>query len=346
MKDPDLTERKKKIFSAIVEEYINTGEPVGSRTIAQKFRWSLSPATIRNVMADLEEDAFILQPHTSAGRVPTDKGYRYYVDHLMELRRITKEEEEFIQKSFRDKNADQETILERASKIISLLTKVAGIVMAPRLRCSTLKFIGLKLVAPSKILVTLITGSGLIKNSIIEIDGEINEAELNRISEFLNSELEGMTLSELRAFLTRRLLEERTSFYILLKKAMGLILNAPFMKSDDRIFFEGISYIIQQPEFSNISKMGSLLKAIEEETNFLELLDADIEGEGVHIHIGKENPFKEIQECSIITCNYSIGRQAIGTVGAIGPTRMEYDRAVSVVSYISDFLGKVLSELG
>lgn len=346
MKIVDVEERKRKILASIVEEYINTGSPVGSRTVSQKFRWSLSPATIRNVMADLEGEALIHQPHTSAGRVPTDKGYRYYVDNLMGFRRLTKEEEEFIIKTFRGPNIDLETILEEASKLISVLTNIVGLVMTPRLRRSSLKYIGLKPVGGSKILATLITSSGLIKNSILEIDEDLTKSELERISEFLNSELEGILLGEIKTYLTRKLLEERTPFYTLLKKAMALIIDAPFMKSDDRIFFEGISYIMQQPEFSDISKMGLLLKAIEEETNFLELLGADMEEEGVHIHIGRENPFKEIQDCSIVTCNYRIGAQAIGAVGAFGPTRMEYDRTVSVVSYISDLLGKVLSELG
>lgn len=346
MREIDIQERKKKILSLIVEEYINTGAPVGSRTISQKFRQTLSPATIRNVMADLESEGLIHQPHTSAGRVPTDGGYRYYVDYLMESRNLTKEEEELILKSFRDPNTELELVLEKASKIISALTNIAGLVTTPRLRRSSFRYLGLKFVGTSKILATLITSSGLIKNSILEIGEEITISELERISEFLNSELIGISLGEIRTYLTKRLLEERSSFYDLLKKGIGLILEAPFMKAEGKIYFEGISYIIQKPEFKDISKFGLLLKAIEQERDFLEMLDAEMDEDGVHIHIGQENPFREIQNCSVVTCNYRIGRQVIGSVGAIGPTRMEYDRAVSVVSYISELLGKVLSELG
>ena len=200
MKRVDTQERQKKILCAIVESYIDTAMPVGSRAISQRFRWSVSPATIRNVMADLEDTGLITHPHTSAGRVPTDKGYRFYVDSLLEPKHLTREEESLINKLLKRSFEDFDSLMHASSRAISMITDVAGIVLTPRLKRSVFKHIEFIPVDSSRILAVLMTGSGIVRSSIMEVGEELAKSELLRISEFLNQELEGMFLTEIKDY--------------------------------------------------------------------------------------------------------------------------------------------------
>lgn len=346
MKRADIDERRKKILCAIVDSYIEIAMPVGSRTISQRFRWTVSPATIRNVMADLEEMEFITHPHTSAGRVPTDKGYRFYVDCLLEPRHLTKEEETAVARLLGKGCRDFETLMQGASRAISMITNVAGIVLTPRLKRSVFKHIEFIPIDPSRIVAVLITGSGIVKNSMLDMEEKITKEELSRISEFLNQELEGMYLGEIKNYLTRRLLEQRGSFYNFLKKAMQVLSKPDLLTMEDKIYFEGAAGLISCPEFKDASKAGLFLKLFEEKKDILDLFTEDMDREGIKVHIGKENTCKSIQQCTVITCNYKVKDMTIGALGAIGPTRMEYGRVISAVSYLSEVLGRVLEGLG
>lgn len=346
MKRADINERREKILCAIVDSYIETAMPVGSRTISQRFRWTVSPATIRNVMADLEEMELIMHPHTSAGRIPTDRGYRRYVDYLLEPKHLTKDEESVISKMLGRRFEDFESLMQRASKALSIITNVAGVVLTPRLKRSALKHIEFIPIDSSRVLAVLITTSGIVKNSVLEIEDEITKSELLRISEFLNHELEGMFLGEIKEHLARRLLQQRDSFYTFLNKAMAILSRPSLLSMEDKIYFEGTASIMSCPEFSDIRKARLFLKLFEEKKDILDLFNEDIESEGIKVHIGKENTCKDIQDCSVITCNYKIKDRAIGVLGAIGPTRMEYGKVISTVKYLSEILGKALEDLG
>ncbi len=346
MRQVDIEQRQRKILSAIVESYIETAVPVGSRSLSQRFRWSMSPATIRNVMADLEEMNFVTHPHTSAGRVPTDKGYRFYVDTLLEPKHLTKEEETIIARLLNRRCEDFDSLMRNASAAINLITNVTGIVLTPRLKKSIFKRIEFIPIDAMRILTVLVTGSGLVKNYIIEIDEDIILPELSRISEFLNQELEGMFLGEIRHYITRRLLEEQDSFYTFLKKAMFMLSAPSLLKMDDMVYFEGTASLMSYPEFNDISKARAFLKLFEEKKDILDLLTEDMESDGVKVHIGRENVCKYIQECSVVTCNYKTKDRTVGAVGAIGPTRMEYGKIISAVRYLSEMLGKVLEDIG
>ena len=346
MKDIDIDQRRKKVLCAIVDSYVETAMPVGSRTISQRFRRSVSPATVRNVMADLEEMQLIMHPHTSAGRMPTDRGYRFYVDSLLEPERLTKEEESVINKLLTRECRDFDSLMRASSRAISMITNVAGIVLTPRLKRSIFKHIEFISMDSSRVLTVLITNSGLVKNSVMDLEDEISRSELFRISEFLNHELEGISLGDIKDYLTRRLLEQCDSFYNFLKKAMLVISSPSLLRMDDRVYYEGTTSLMAYPEFKDIAKARLFLRFLEEGKDVLDLFNEDMEKEGIKVHIGKENSCKEIQECSIITSNYKIQHRTIGAVGAIGPTRMEYGKVISAVSYLSEMLGKVLEDIG
>jgi heat-inducible transcriptional repressor len=346
MKHVDIESRRKSILGAIVESYVDTATPVGSRAISQRFRYTISPATIRNVMADLEEMELIMHPHTSAGRVPTDKGYRFYVDSLLEPKHLTKEEESIINKLIHQAGSDIDYIMQNASKAISIITNVVGIVLTPRLKRSIFKHIELFNIDDSRILAVIVTTSGFIKNSIMDIEEHITKQELIRITEFLNSELEGILLGDIKSYLTRKLLEEKDSFYTFLKRAANILSVPGLFRADDHLYFEGAACIMSHPEFTDIKKARLFLSACEDKKGLLNLLNEDLEHDGIKIHIGKENTDSEIQDCSVVTCNYMINDVVAGAIAAIGPTRMEYGKVMSVLKYISYELGKELENLG
>ncbi|MFA5388380.1 MAG: heat-inducible transcriptional repressor HrcA [Candidatus Omnitrophota bacterium] len=346
MKHVDVESRRKIILGAIVESYVDSAVPVGSRAISQRFRYSVSPATIRNVMADLEEMGLIMQPHTSAGRVPTDKGYRFYVDSLLEPKHLTKEEESIINKLIHASGNDIDYIMQNVSKAISVITNVAGMVLTPRLKRSVFKHIELFNIDDSRILAVIITTAGFVKNSIMDTDEHVTRQELTRIAEFLNSELEGISLGEIRSHLTRKVLEERDTFYTFLKRAMEILSVPGLFRADDHLYLDGAACIMSHPEFNDIGKARLFLRACEDKKGLLSLLNQDMEPDGVKIHIGRENIDSEIQGCSVITCNYKIDGMTVGAIAAIGPTRMEYGKIISVLKHISAELGKELESLG
>ncbi|MBU1147189.1 MAG: heat-inducible transcriptional repressor HrcA, partial [Candidatus Omnitrophica bacterium] len=331
MKHIDVEQRQKKILAAIVESYIDSAAPVGSRAVSQRFRWSMSPATIRNVMVDLEEAGLITHPHTSAGRVPTDKGYRFYVNSLLEPKHLTREEESVIVRMLNRKSEDFESLMQNASRAISMITNEAGVVLTPRLKKSIFKRIEFIPVDSSRALTVLITGSGIVKNAILNVEDGLTKSDLFRMSEFLNQELEGMFLGDIRNHLTRRLLEERDSFYAFLKKAVTMLSNPNFFNMEERLYFEGTSGLMSHPEFEDIKKARVFLRLFEDKKDLVDLFNEDMESDGIKVHIGKENTCRHIQDCAIVTCNYQINGRTIGALGAIGPTRMEYGKVMSAV---------------
>ncbi len=346
MKHIDVNDRRQKVLGAIVESYIESAVPVGSRMVAQRFRRTVSPATIRNVMADLEDMGLITHPHTSAGRVPTDKGYRFYVDSLLEPKRLTREEETVISKLISKKCEDFESLMYNVSKAINMITNVAGVVLTPRLKRSIFKRIEFIPIDSNRLVAVLITKSGIVKNAILEMDEIATKAELFKMAEFLNDELEDMFLSDIKSHLTRKLLEHRDSFYTFLKRSINLLSSPAFLRIDERVYFEGASSLMACPEFKDISKVRLFFRIVEEKKDILRLLDGDMEKEGVKIHIGKENMCRDIQECTVITSNYKIKGRTVGALGAIGPTRMEYGKVISAVGYMSATLGRLLEDLG
>ncbi len=342
----DLESRRNKILELVVDSYVSTATPVGSFAVSKKIKDRLSPATIRNIMADLEDLGYITHPHTSAGRVPTDKGYRYYVDSIMEQKQLTHDEKEFVDGVLKQETDELEDLIKRVARLISTLTFQTSIVSFPRARKRTFKRIELIPATRTKIYVLLFTAQGLVKHSIFEIQEAVEEPELSRISRFLNEELEGLQLNEIADHLLRKVLGESDSFHHLFKEATGLLNMSHILdETDEKILLDGAHHIMEQPEFRDAYKVKALLKAFEDEEEILHIMDGDLNEDNVRIHIGSENPYEDIKECSIVISNYKIGNQNFGSIGVIGPTRMDYSRAVPSVEYVSDAFSRLLTKL-
>ncbi len=324
--------------------HIQSGEPIGSRAIARRLHDSLSPATIRNIMADLEEMGYISHPHTSAGRMPTDSGYRHYVNSLMQTSRLTPEEEESIRLTYERHRLELEDILSLTSHLLSQLSRQTALVLFSGFTRDTFKRIALIPLSSTKLLVVFVTTAGLVRNDIIELSEPIEESHLERLTRILNEELAGLPLSQLEIHLKRKILFERDALYFLFKEAIEIIRATILNSREEQFWVEGTSYILEQPEFQDIQRMRSLLRLLEERTKILELLRRDLEREErCNIRIGGELEYEPMQFCSLVTCHYEVSDRIFGMVGILGPTRMEYARAVTLVRRIADFMGQVLS---
>lgn len=345
MNASDLKIRRNKILEAIIDAHVDTALPVGSFAISHRLRVSLSPATIRNIMAELEELGYIWQPHTSAGRVPTDKGYRYYVDTLMEAQYLTKDEEEEIGSRYEAKKDTLEKIVEETSKVLSIVTHCAGLALFPKVKRELFKRVELILVEPKKVLAVLVSSSGLVRNSTIPFEGEIEESELQRVSQFLNQEFKGKTIGEIESHLERQLLMEQHSFFYILKRALEIVHSSAVNTQEDKLYLEGASHILEQPEFNNTERVKPILRALEERCELLEIMNRDLEEGKIAIHIGSESGYEDIQECSLVISPYTIGNCSIGTLGIIGSKRMLYSKVVPVVRFISQIVGQLIGDL-
>lgn len=341
----DVISRRNKILGIVVDVYVSTAAPVGSMAVSKKFRQRISPATIRNIMAELEEIGYITHPHISAGRIPTDKGYRYYVDSLMEEKHLTQDEREFIEGVMSHDLEELGDIVKRAAKLISTLTRQTSVVSFPRVKRRTFKRIELIPATHTKVYALLFTAQGIVKHSIFELDEFCDESELMKISRFLNDELSGLQLSEVGDYLLRKVMGENDAFHHLFKEATDILKISHILEEEaERIFLDGAYHIIEQPEFRYADKVGPLLKALEEE-EILNIMERDLNEKGVRVYIGAENPYEDIRECSLVISNYKVGEQNIGSIGVIGPTRMDYSTSVPVVAYVSDVFSRLLTKL-
>jgi len=341
-----LSERNKAILMAIIQSHIATAEPVGSRTISKKFNFGLSPATIRNTMSDLEEMGLLTQPHTSAGRIPTDQAYRIYVDNLENIPPLSKVEAEHIDQQLQENPAEFAQIMETTSKVLSFVSKQAGLVFLVKLSVNVFRHIEFIRMSPRQALVIFVTESGLVHNKIIELEEDISQDRLESISRYLNHEFAGMTLRDIRNKVQEMMRREREEYDQLRKKAAQLSQKA-FSESSEiegDIYLGGTANILEQPEFaSDIEKMKALFKALEEKSNLIKLLDKCMEEEGIRIVIGSESMVEGMEDCSIVTHTYKYGDKPVGTLGIIGPKRMEYPRIIAIVDYTAKAVSRLLS---
>lgn len=339
-----LNTRGKKVLQAIVESYIETASPVSSQTITQRFRSRSSPATIRNVMGQLDEMGLVWQPHTSAGRIPTDEGYRYYIDWLLEIEQLTLQERELIQDRY---PADREAFDELLTEMLRILSNFSGytaLAFSSGLRRILFKRLELVSLEGTKLLVVLVSLGGLVKTVVVQMPYKIGQPELLKIARFLNEELTGLTLDEIKEQLSLRLLARQDAFFYLLKAAAE-ILNLTFASFEkDKLYLEGTSYILKQPEFQNTRKLQVILRAFEKQEPLLKIMKEDLDPDGIKVHIGKENPCEEIRECSLVISNFKIKNRNIGTLGIIGPRRMFYSKVISAVSYMARILGERITD--
>lgn len=338
-----LSERNKKILEAIIEDYIVTAEPVGSRAVARSHGLALSPATVRNVMSDLEEMGFLTSPHTSAGRVPTDQAYRFYVDSLLAVGRIDKAERERIRKRYTGAGRDMGAVLHETSRLLSSVSHYMGIVLAPRFSSTTLRHMEFVKLGGRRILAILVADNGAVQNRLIETDEEFAEVDLVRMSNYLNELLQGVPVAEVRARILEEMQNEKVLYDTLLSRALRLS-EQTLVESGAQIFMEGQTNILDQPEFSDVGRMKEVFKAFEEKSQLVNLLDRCISAQGVQIFIGAETHLSRMEGMSIITSTYVSGKNTLGVLGVIGPTRMGYGKVIPIVDYTAKLVSKLLED--
>ena len=340
-----FSERDRKILQAIIMDYIQTAEPVGSRTVSKKYKMGLSPATIRNVMADLEEMGFLLQPHISAGRVPTDRAFRFYVDSIVQVRKLSRVDRDRIEAGLQDEKLDVNEMMKRASSLLSLLSKQTGVVLAPRFGSNIFKHIEFIKLREKKILVIIVSQSGEVQNKLIESDEPMDQDELDKYSKYLTEIMGGLSLVEAKRRIVEEMKQEKVLFDKLMYRALQLSQKALEDEGKGDVYIEGQTNIIQSPEFADLEKMRALLLAFEEKTKIVKLLDKALSTHGIQIFIGAENEFNEMRDCSVIAAPYFKENFTLGTLGVIGPMRMDYSVIIPIVDYTARVVGQILEEL-
>ncbi|MGB2980710.1 MAG: heat-inducible transcriptional repressor HrcA [Candidatus Zixiibacteriota bacterium] len=337
-----LSERERLVLKSLINHYVATAEPVGSRAVAQKYRLGISPATVRNTMQDLEEMGLITHPHTSAGRVPTDKGYRLYVDSMMGPEALTASEEDQIRREICADYAAVEDILEQTALVLATVSKQLGLTIAPRFDSGILTSINLIPVAEKKILVVLAVKHGLVRTVLLEAESSVDVKSLEKTADVLNEKLSGLTLGEIKESIDLRLKETSPADARLIKLFLDSTDSLLDLTEPDQMHLGGTTNIVDQPEFKDREKLRSLIEVLEEKKLLAELISAKGIKEGISITIGKEMERGEMESCSLVTSPYRAGKVR-GTIGIIGPTRMRYSKLVSMVQYTAKLLSDVLS---
>lgn len=337
----NLGEREKQVLACLISHYVSTADPVGSRAIANKFRLGISPATIRNTMQDLEEMGLVLQPHTSAGRIPTDSGYRLFVDMLLGKVAISEAEKKAIDDSIRAGSGGVDSILEQTTRVLADLSNQLGVSLTPKLDDSILSRIELIRMAEGKVLIVLAFSSGLARTILIEVETHIGQTEIQVMNQVLNEKLAGLTLGHIRLTISERLAGSDGNPRLLrlfIDDQSDIWRNL----ENDSMHIGGTDNLINQPEFSDREKLQKVIRMLDDQSDMISLLreNATAEG-GIIITIGAENKAREIQSCSVVSASYQAG-QTSGTIGVIGPTRMPYGKLSSLVQYAARQLSRVL----
>ena len=339
-----LTPRDQSVLEAVITDYIETGEPIGSRTISKRGAMSVSPATIRNVMADLEEMGLLHQPHTSAGRVPTVKGLRLYVDFIMQSRQLNGQQKESIREALQNKPQDVKDLLRRTSRLLSQYCRQAGVVLWPKFTVTRFKHIEFIRVGPSHIMVILISKSGLIQQTHIEWPEEIAQPELDKYSHYVNELLQNIPISNVKERILEEMQREKGLFDQLFTRALEMAQRAIQSTTEgSEIYIEGQTNLFNNPEFADVERMRRILRTFEDKSRIIRLLDVTLKAStGIRIILGAESELQEMQEMSLISSPYGHGDTPIGVLGVIGPLRMDYSRIIPVVEFTAELLSHVL----
>lgn len=340
----ELDERKEKILRAIIQTYLETGEPVGSRTISKYSDLQLSSATIRNEMSDLEELGYIIQPHTSAGRIPSDKGYRIYVDQLMmeKENEVREKENEVTElKELMLQRVDRvELLLKQLAKTLAANTNYAALISGPQYHRTKLKFIQLSRVEAGKLLIVTVLEGNIIKNSIVNLDAELSDDEILNLNILLNNSLIGMTIDEINLDVISRMKEQAGPRSQVVDVVLNEVADAIHANEEDlQIYTGGTTNIFKYPELSDGQKASQLISTLEQKELLKNLLEDDgEENHGIQVYIGNETSVQSMKDCSVVTANYVLGDGLRGTIGIVGPKRMDYDKVVSTLKTLMNQL--------
>jgi heat-inducible transcriptional repressor len=341
-----LEDRPREILRRIIRSYVTSGEPVGSRTLARSMDWKLSPATIRNIMSDLENDGYLSQPHTSAGRVPSEKGYRFYVDNLADSEKLSKSDERYISRMLSESESPED-VMSRASVVLSTISKNVGIVVAPPIAATILKHIEFVDLTDGKILVIFVSTSGLLQRKLIRVSERYTQEELDKASRYLVDKFSGKTLTEIRGELLRMMQAERALFdrMLSLLQVWKETLDQDPVGSDS-VYVQGTVNIISQPEFADVERMRTLFQVFEEKGRLVKILNECISSsspEGVKIAIGSELGVADMRDFTLIVSSYASSDLTTGFLGIIGPIRMQYERGISIVGYLGRLVGEMIN---
>lgn len=337
-----LDGRSKSVLWAVVESYIGSPEPVGSRYVTKKYEFGLSPATIRNIMADLEDLGFLMQPHTSAGRVPTDRGYRFYVENILlpadfDSSMYARE----INDHLTCMANDVDCLLNETAKMISRFSHYLAVASLPRTESSTFHKIELINYKDDRIVVMLFTDEGLIKQKIISNDIGLKQSVLSRISSYLNSRFAGMNISDIRDQLIAEMKKQKDEVDILISRAMDIFSNDE-SSSAEGVFITGFKEVVHLPDFSDIEEIKKLSAAIEDKHTIIKLIDQIVSADSIQIIIGAENQIQGMSNLSMVATTYKDNEKPVGVIGIIGPTRMNYQSAIAIVDTAAKCLTDVL----
>ncbi len=341
MAENDLNDRQLKILYAIIETYQETGEPVGSRTISKYSDLNLSSATIRNEMADLEDMGYIIQPHTSAGRIPSDKGYRLYVDMLMEQK---DEEINNIQGQMLEKVDKMDQILEQAAKVLANNTNYATMISAPANNRNRIKFIQLSEVDEHQVIAVIVLGGNVIKNRIIEVEEELGNETLLKLNMLLNTTLTGMAINEINLGLIAQLKEQAGPHSQVVSNVLDEVADAIQVDEDMHIYTSGATNIFKYPELSDNQSAQEIISAFEEKQQLTDLVTQTLSQEdntGIQVYIGDEAPMETMKDCSVVTATYELGEGLKGTIGIVGPKRMDYEHVLESMKHLQDELDEM-----
>ena len=340
MQGVELEERKMKILQAVVRNYLETGEPVGSRTISKYTDLNLSSATIRNEMADLEEMGYIIQPHTSAGRIPTDKGYRLYVDCMLDEKEKELDE---IKGVLLQKEEKLDDMLKQAAKVLAVNTNYATMITAPRYAKNKLKFIQLSRVAVGQLLAVIVSEGNVIKNHIIDTEEDLDDDSILKLNLLLNTNLTGLSVEEINLQMITVLKKQAGVHSDIIGNVMDAVAEAIHSDDDLEIYTSGANNILKYPELADREKAGELIHTFEEKQPLTELALGSLASEntGIQVYIGEEAPIESLRDCSVVTATYEIEDGIKGTIGIVGPKRMDYDKVVGTLKQLKNQLDEI-----
>jgi heat-inducible transcriptional repressor len=343
--DEGLNERAQLLLKALIENYIREGQPVGSRTLSRDSGLSLSSATIRNVMADLEDLGFVASPHTSAGRIPTDKGYRFFVDTLLKLKPLHHEEIEDIERRLGSEASSGRSLVQTVSQMLSNVTHMAGLVTLPNPHYIALSHIEFVSLSENRALAVMVMSNREVQNRVVQLDRYHSPEELRRAANYLNEGFAGRSLPDVRAQLLAQLQETRQHMDQLMRDAIRVA-----QKVFDTSSAEGVEYVIAGEtnlmgfaELSNVDRLRRLFEAFNEKHDILKLLDSCLRADGIQIFIGQESGYRILDDISVVTAPYMVDNQVVGVLGIIGPTRMAYERVIPIVDITAKLLGSTLN---
>ncbi len=336
-----LSDRQRLILSAIVDDYIRSAEPVGSRSISKREDVTFSPATIRNEMSDLEDMGFLEQPHTSAGRIPSHKGYRYYVDHLVDLARMNNLDSRELKQFFTVQIQQTEKVMQQVAAIFSNITSYTSIALGPEMFHTTLRHLQLVPMSDEAAVVIIVTNTGQVENRMVSIPKDVPVSEIERFVNFFNAKLTGVPLLHLKSKLYNEIGDELSRHVAGYEELIHLVEGVLNESKEEKLYTSGMTHMLAQPEFKDVEKVKSLLELFDESRTLVRLLSS--QREGIQVQIGAENNVEAIHNCSLITATYSMNGMHIGTIGILGPTRMEYAKVMNLLQYLSDDISDILS---